>query len=292
MPMGGKGHGGVAFVLGGGGLLGAAEAGMLRALLEAGIVPDVVLGTSIGAINGAAVAADPTPRSVERLVEVWSGLSTAEVFGGSVLTQAATLFRSRTHLHGGSSLRKMMARHVPEGTLIEDLAVPFQCVAASIERACEHWFTSGGLLDAICASAAVPGLFPPVAIGGEHFFDGGLVNSIPIGRAFALGAQTVFVCQVGRIERPLEPPRTPWEVGLVAFEIARRHRFQSELRDLPAGVAVHVLPTGADQPRFSDWSNLRYRDLGRVGDRVDLAYRASAAYLAERDLGCRSTPPD
>jgi NTE family protein len=270
----------VAFVLGGGGILGAAEAGMLRALLDRGIAPDLVVGASVGAINGAAIAAEPTPDTAVRLAELWGGLSRADVFGSSILAQAATLFRSRTNLHPEATLRKLLARHIPEATRIEDLAVPFQCVAASIERAAEHWFTEGLLIDAVCASAAVPGLLPPVEIGGEHYFDGGLVNSIPVGRAVKLGARTVYVLHVGRIERKLEPPRTPWEVGLVAFEIARRHRFHSELASVPNGVDVHVLPTGAgNQPRYSDLSNFRYRDLGRIGDRIELAHQATLEYL-------------
>src|SRR5439155_920516 len=131
-----------AFVLGGGGLLGAHEVGMLRALADAGVRPDLVVGTSIGALNGVLVAADP-------------------------------------------------------------------------------------------AGGAVAGVRPPVEIDGKHYFDGGLVDSIPVGRAVALGASTVYVLQVGRIESALAVPRRPWEVGLVAFEIARRHRFHEEMSSLP-----------------------------------------------------------
>ena len=275
----------VGFVLGGGGVLGAAEAGMLRALLEAGVRPDLVVGTSVGAINAAAVAADPTVASTARLVEVWQRIAGAGVFGGPLWERAWTLLRTRTHLHGVQPLRALLSERLtgPTGAqlLIEDLPVRYQCVAASIERAAEHWFTEGPLIDAVLASAAVPGVLPPVAIGGEHYLDGGLVNSIPIGRAAALGARTIFVLQVGRIERALEPPRFPWEVALVAFEIARRHRFHSDLHTLAEGVTAYVLPTGVEtQPRYSDLSNLRYWDVGRIGDRVDQAYRASRDYLA------------
>src|SRR5690606_34769017 len=119
----------------------------------------------------------------------------------------------------------------------------------------------------------------PVAIDDEHFFDGGLVNSIPVGRAVALGATTVYVVQVGRIERPLTPPSRPWEVALVAFEIARRARFVEEMRTLPDHVTVHVLPSG--DPPAADLSQLRYRDFSRVTDRIATARRAAAAYLAE-----------
>ena len=91
-------------------------------------------------------------------------------------------------------------------------------------------------MPAVLASCAVPGLLPPVEVDGEHYFDGGLVDSIPVGRAVALGASTVYVLHVGRIERPLTVPRRPWEVGLVAFEIARRHRFHEEMSALPSSV--------------------------------------------------------
>jgi NTE family protein len=169
-------------------------------------------------------------------------------------------------------------------TLIEDLPVPFQCVAASIERAAEHWFTTGPLVDAVLASCAVPGVLPPVAVGGEHFLDGGLVNSIPVSRALALGAHRIYVLQVGRVERPLEVPRRPWEVATVAFEIARRHRFAHDMTNLPEDTTVHVLPTGAgDYGPRADLSSLRYRDFSRVGQRIDAAYEATLAYLSEHD---------
>lgn len=276
----------VAFVLGGGGLLGAHEVGMLQALLEAGIAPDLVVGTSVGAVNGAYVAADPTPAAVGRLVEVWTALQESEVFSGSLFGRISTLARSRTHLHDSRPLRQMLETGMPVAH-IEELTVPFQCVAASIQRAAGHWFTSGPVVPAVLASAAVPGLLPPVEIDGEHYIDGGIVDSIPVGRAVRLGARTVYVLQVGRIERPLTPPTRPWEVGLVAFEIARRHRFAEEMTALPPEVKVHVLPTGAETPpRYNDLqTQLRYRDFAKVISRIESAYEASAAYLAHADRG-------
>ena len=267
----------VAFVLGGGGVLGAGEVGMLRALLEAGIRPDLVVGTSVGALNGAFIAADPTVDTTVRLAELWRQMSAAGgVFSGSVAERVGRAVRSRTHLHGRGPLRQLLADNLPVER-IEDLAVPFQCVAASIERAAEHWFTEGSLSDAVMASAAVPGLLAPVQIGDEHFLDGGLVNSIPVSRAVELGARVVYVLQVGRIERPLTAPTRPWEVALVAFEIARRHRFASDMARLPDDVVVHVLPNGDDPPE--GLAALRYRDLRRVARRVERAPEATADYL-------------
>ena len=110
--------------------------------------------------------------------------------------RAAEVVRRRTSLHGNDELRRILRDRLPAQTF-EDLAVPFECVAASIERAREHWFNKGDLIEPVLASCALPGVFPPVQIGDEHFFDGGLVNSIPLDRAVALGADTVWVLHVG-----------------------------------------------------------------------------------------------
>ncbi len=265
-----------AFVLGGGGVLGAVEVGMLRALVEAGVTADLVVGTSVGAVNGAAFAADPTPAGVARLGELWQSLAGGDVFGGNLLTRARTVWQTGTALHSATPLTALLQGHLPER--FEDLAVPFQCVAACVERAAEHWFTAGPLAPAVVASCAVPGLLPPAQVDGEHFLDGGLVHSIPVGRAVELGADTVYVLQVGRIERPLTAPTRPWQVATVAFEVARRHRFAADLAGLPPGVTAHVLPTGDVAPSVRE--DLRYRDTRRVGIRVQAAYAATAAYLA------------
>jgi NTE family protein len=280
----------VAFVLGGGGVLGAHEVGMLRALAEAGVRPDLVLGTSVGALNGVFVAAHDDPAAaVPELAAVWREGAATEAFGGSLFGRVRTLARSGTHLHANEPLR-----HLLEGlpvARIEELALPFQCVAASIERAAAHWFIDGPIVPAVLASAAVPGLLPPVRVGDEHFFDGGLVHSIPIGRALELGARTVYVLHVGRIERPLQVPSRPWEVGLVAFEIARRHRFAEDMAAVPPGVTVHVLPAGVDAQAGVDLSQLRYRDTSRVDEHIQRAYEASAAYLAGVSAGGSSLTP-
>jgi NTE family protein len=266
-----------AFVLGGGGLLGAHQVGMLRALAEAGITPDLVVGTSIGAINGSFVAAEPRDAAA-RLTRLWRSEALQVAFSENLWERAIRLARSGTHLHSIEPLRRMLGEVLPAGDFAE-LELPFQCVAASIERSSAHWFASGPIVPAVLASCAVPGLLPAVEVGGEHFFDGGLVDSIPVGRAVALGARTIYVLQVGRIERPLAAPRRPWEVALVAFEIARRHRFHEELAALPASVRVHVLPAGSDRSQ-PDLSQLRYRDRAKVAVSIERAYTASASYLA------------
>lgn len=254
---------------------------MLRALAERSITPDVVLGTSVGALNGAFFAADPTPAGIERLTELWSETNLAEMSVGTVFRRVSTLARTGTHLRSLSDVRQRLLEVLPVQR-VEELTVPFQCVAASIERAAEHWFDSGPLADVVLASCSVPGILPPVRIGDEHFIDGGIVNSIPVSRAVELGAKQVYVLQVGRLEQPLKPPRWPWEVGLVAFEVARRHRFAHDLTSLPEHVELHVMPTGGSfAPAYNDISGqLRVGRVARsVRRQIDSAYEASLQYL-------------
>ncbi len=268
-----------AFVLGGGGVLGAVEVGMLRALLERDIVPDLVLGTSVGALNGALVARDPSIAVIDRLVALWTAVGESrDVYPTQPLKTVRRAVSSGTHVFSSAPLQERLQEEFGDVTF-EELAVQFQVCAASIERAAEHWFTSGPVVPAIMASAAVPGLLPPAKVGDEHFLDGGIVNSIPVGRAAHLGASRIFVLQVGRIDRPLTAPKRPWEVARVSFEIARRHRFIRELAELPEGVVAHVLPAAGTSGR--DDSMFAFRDFSVVAAKMEATYEATRAYLED-----------
>ena len=269
----------VAFVLGGGGLRGSAEVGMVKALAEAGIEPDLVVGTSIGSINGAIIAAGPLNEMAARLESMWSELTSSGVLHEGVLSRAANFVRHRTHMHSNASMRKLVLDWLPVRRF-DELAVPFQCSAACVETSSEWWFDSGVLIDAILSSCAVPGLLPPVEVDGLHYIDGGVVNSIPISRALELGATTIYVLHVGNIDAPLRVPKNAWDVAFVAFEISRRHRFHRDMETLPEGVTIHVMPTGLDpHAKFNDTSKLRYNHSSAIKSGIERSYIESARYL-------------
>ncbi|ANH37729.1 NTE family protein RssA [Nocardioides dokdonensis FR1436] len=267
-----------AFVLGGGGALGAVEVGMLAALLERDVRPDLVLGTSVGALNGAFLAQSPDLEVIERLTALWRAVATNrnEVYGDRPLRSMRRAVATGTHVFSAKPLTTRLREELGD-VVFADLAVPFQVCAASIERAAEHWFDTGPVVDAVVASAAVPGLLPPARVGEEHFLDGGIVNSVPVARAHQLGAERIFVLQVGRYDRPLRPPRRPWEVARVSFEISRRHRMTRELAELPEHVEAHVLPArGTSDRDDSVRAGLDFRDVER---RIELTRVASGDYL-------------
>ncbi len=273
-------HGTTAFVLGGGGLRGAAEVGMLKALADLGVEPDVIVGASVGAFNGAIVASRPLDRAVQRLEMVWSSPQFRSLFSEGLLERGMNLLRHGTHVHSNQPLRDLIDHWAP-ASRIEDLGVRYQCVAARIETSSEAWFDRGPLADAVLASSAVPGLFPPMEIDGRHYLDGGVVNSIPISRAIDLGATEVYVLHVGNVDVPLHVPQHAWDVAMVSFEIARRHRFNRDLQTVPAGVTVRVLPTGLNRAdRFNDPRRLRYRSSSSIPEAIERAHKATTEYLA------------
>jgi NTE family protein len=240
---------------------------------------DVVVGRSIGDIIGAALAADPTPAVLDRLVNAWASPEAGAIYGDSWPKQLRRLARSGTHLNAVEPLSALLVGMLGEDATFEDLAVPLAVAAASIERAAETWFDAGPLLPAILASASVPGILPPTRIGDEHYVDGGIVNSIPLGEAVRRGGTTVYVLQVGRVEEPLAAPGKPSDVARISFEIARRHRFSREIADVPPGVTVHVLPSGG--PLKGDDRVGSYKRMEVTRERIDRAYRASTAFLSE-----------
>ncbi len=265
-----------AFVLGGARNLGAMQVGMLEALAAAGIVPDLVVGCSVGAVNGAAFARDPSVSGAAALEAVWTRLVRRDVWPVHPVRAPVQLLRRMPAVHGGAGLRRVLTDHLPES--FEELAVPFHCVAADLRTGAARWFHTGDLLRPVLASAALPGLLPPVEIDGELLIDGAAVDVVPVAKAVSLGARRLFVLQIKDLDAALPPPRRPAEVLLRAFAISRNARFVADLAALPADVEVHVLPV-------VDWPRIRYDGFRRTPELVALARASTAAHLAAEDLG-------
>lgn len=264
-------------MLSGGGNLGALQIGMLRALTERGVVPDLVVGCSVGAINGAALARDPTPAGVDRLVQLWRELDGADLMPSGWLPNAIGLARRGEALHDNTGLRRSLENVLGDSTF-EHLAVPFQCVATDVASVTERWFSSGPLVDPILASAALPAVYPAVEIDGVRYLDGAIVDDVPMRRAVELGATTLYVLQVGSYSRPRPEPRRPLDVAVQSYWIARHHRFKRELAALPPGVTAHVLPTG-------ETPAMRYNDFTRSAELIAQAHAATVDFLDRLERG-------
>ena len=244
---------------------------MLRALAERDIRADMVLGCSVGSLNGAVYAADPTPAGMARLESLWRGLEGDEIMPTGWLPTSVQLARKGASLHGNDGLKATIDRILFRETF-EELALPFQCVATSIEPVGERWFSSGPVKQAILASAALPAVFPVVEIDGVPYFDGAVVNDVPVSRAVELGARTIYVLHVGNLDRPWVEPKRPIDVAIQAYWIARKHRLTRDLAALPPHVDLVMLPRGEPtEPRFDDFS--------RTEELINQAYGATSAHL-------------
>lgn len=186
-----------AFVLSGGSSLGAIQVGMLRALYERGIAPDLIVATSAGALNGAYIASRPaTPETIEGLAKVWSQARMLSVFPPNPVTALLGLVGQRNHLVPNLGLKRMIARYV-EFERIEDAPIPFEVITTDLRTGLELELTEGSARDALLAAAAFPGLFPIVEHGECRLVDGAVADNTPIDDAVEHGATTVYVLPTG-----------------------------------------------------------------------------------------------
>ncbi len=258
-----------AFVLAGGGNQAVCQVGMLKALLERDIVPDVLVGTSAGACNASVIAATPNLAGVERLVDTWESLRGDEVFPGGRLSRAWNLLTRDDHLFDNDGLRSLISRSDTPKTF-EELHVPLRVVACDLDTGEEVVFAAGPLEPALLASTALPGLFPPIRYDGRVLVDGAVVDTVPLSHALAGPIDRVYVLNIAGelLNRSL---RSPIDVAIRAFAISRKQRFELELRSVPESIEVVVLSGPIDNREVTDFS-----DPGRL---IDQAYE-----LAERSL--------
>lgn len=236
-----RARGQLAFVLSGGGSLGAVEVGMLRGLVEAGITPDLVVGASVGAINGAFFAADPTLEGVERLEAIWLGLRRQDVFPLDWWSLLLGGLGRQSHLLSPNPLAGLLRRHLPID-LLETAAVPLCIVATDVHHGTEVHLRTGPAIPALLASTAIPGLFPPVEVDSQVLMDGAVANHTPVSAAIALGATRIvvlpsgFPCAMGRA------PHTPVGIALHALNVLTSRQLAQDALRYQARAHIAVIP--------------------------------------------------
>ncbi|MEA2476616.1 MAG: hypothetical protein QOC87_815, partial [Actinomycetota bacterium] len=235
-------HDRVAFVFSGGGPLAAMQVGAARALLERGIKPDLVVGTSAGALNATFTAFHPTVEGSRDLERVWSGLTDQEMFpGGRFKASWARMVVRGNRVFENSGLKKVIEHNLP-GARFEDSQIPLAIVATELETGNEKLFTSGGLLQPLLASAALPSVFPPITIDGTVYIDGGVANNVPIAPAVALGAKTLYVMDATSHSHQRRPLERPMDYLLHAFTLARSQRLGIDLAAFSEKVRIEMVP--------------------------------------------------
>lgn len=260
-----------AIVLSGGGNLGAGQVGALLALLERGIEPDLLVGTSAGAINAAYLAGDPSLDGARRLAELWTSVRTRDVFRLPLKP-----WHLLSHLRGDSLYHSDGLRRILEDFLtyasIEGATVPLRIVATDFETGGAVAFHSGSIVDAVLASSALPGLFPPVDIAGRLYVDGGIADNVPISPAVGAGAKVIYVVRTG-FDCPMNGRRLrAMDVLWRSIGLLLNRALTDDIRRFRRAARIVVLPSPCVAPT-PIWNLSRSRAL--IAD----AYRMAGEFL-------------
>jgi NTE family protein len=241
----------VALVLSGGAGLGAIQVGMLRAVYERGIEPDLIVATSAGAINGAFIAnREQTADTADDLAAIWRHVSRGQIFPIKPLSGLLGFLGTRAHLVPDSGLRRLLAEHL-DAELLEDLPIPLHVVAVDVITGEELLLSAGPLLEAVIASAAVPAVLPPVQWQDRQLMDGGVANNTPISHAIELGAREIYVLPTGHACALETPPGSALGMALHALSLLTHsrliadielHRHDAKLIVMPPPCPLAVAP--------------------------------------------------
>ncbi|GAS90939.1 patatin-like phospholipase family protein [Mycolicibacterium brisbanense] len=230
-----------AFVLSGGGSLGSVQVGMLLGLAEAGVRPDMIVGTSVGALNGGWIASRSDVAGIEKLADLWRSLTREKVFPTNLVHGFLGFVGQRRSLVPDSGLRRLLVENL-QFTRLEQAPIPLHVVATEVLSGEDILLSSGNAVDAIAASAAIPAVLPPVRIDGHDLVDGGVVNNTPLSHAIALGATTVWVLPTGFACALPRPPRGTLAMALHAMSLAINQRLAADIDRFESSVDIRVVP--------------------------------------------------
>lgn len=228
-----------AIVLSGGGAKGACQVGMLAALIEAQVHIDHVVGVSVGALNGALFALDPSIDSIVRLDKLWRTLGGEDLFPQGLGVKWRYLKR-RSAVFAAEPLKAL----IEENLAISDISntqIPLHVLATNYRDGTERWFTEGDPREVLYASAALPGTLPPLIRNGETLIDGGIVNDVPISKALELGAKRIFVLLCGTTSAALPPAKRPLEAIMRSFTLTKLAKLKNDLASVPDDVDLILL---------------------------------------------------
>jgi NTE family protein len=261
-----------AFVFGGGAGLGAVEVGMLYALTERGIRPDLVIGTSAGALNAAYIAGHGSGSSaLDDLAAIWRNLRRQDVFAFDPLRHLLAVTGIRPSLCSDRNLRRLIETHLPYREL-EEAAIPVHLVATDLLTGREALLSTGEAVSAVLASAAVPGVLPAVQREGLNLVDGGIADDAALSQAVALGADDVWVLPAGYACALQRAPTSALATAVQALTLLTHQRLLFEVAHFSARVDLHVLPPLCPV-------SVSPIDFSRAEELIERAYRATQDWI-------------
>jgi NTE family protein len=257
------------FVLSGGGNLGAVQVGMLQRLLGAGIRPDAVFGSSVGALNAAALALDPTVGRADELAEIWQRVTVRDVFAGDRRLGMVRVLFGQGALHSPRGLEALIGRFFAPDDLART-AIPVHVSTTDLSSGVSRWWRAGDPLPILLASCAIPVVFPPVELEGALHVDGALVEPVGLRRAAALSSGPIIVLDTGATSMPLGPVDNVAATISSAIRAGRMARLADD-RGTVDPDRVHWIEV--DCPRVA------YDDFTRTDELLELGREAADRFL-------------
>lgn len=260
-----------AVVLSGGANLGAVHVGMLRALVEHGVTPDLIVGTSVGAVNGGYVASRWDRDGIDGLDALWTGLRRQDIFPTRLLGGFLGFIGRTDHMIPNDGLRGLVERQLDFARL-GDSPIALHVVATNLLTGLDRRFSTGDAVDAILASAAIPAIFPPITIDGIPYIDGGVVNNTPISHAVELGASDVWVLPAGTACGLEAAPTSSLAMALQALSLLINRRLQRDITALADRCNLRVFPPLCPV-------TVSPTDFGKARELIDRSYRQSVEWI-------------
>jgi len=256
MWFGRNGHSeGPTLVLSGGGAMGALQAGVLQVLVRRGFQPSMIVGTSVGALNGAFLAFHPGEGGADALAEVWRGLERERFIKIHPVRVALRIATRRRYLVKSDFLVGLVAEHA----VVDDFSatvVPLYITATNLDTGCKHVFSEGSVSQAVLASTAIPGVFDPVLIDGQSFIDGGVTSNLDLATAVELGSREILAIDLSHcFEQPR--PANVMDVITRTVDIVMRDRVARDISHLGDRTRIALLqPRIEHGPRIGDLSHV------------------------------------
>jgi NTE family protein len=270
-----------AFVFAGGGSFGAIQVGMMDSLARHDITADMVVGSSVGALNGAFYASDPTVDGVERLANIWRGLRRQDVFPFTWRTLLSFLWR-RDFLISHDGVRKLVDDHIPYRNL-EEARLPVHIVTTDIVTGDSVVFSKGPAAEAIVASTAIPGAFAPVHYGDRYLADGAISSNTPVRLAVKQGARRLIILPTGHACANESPPVGALANALHALTLLIARQMVSELENIGPDIEYFVVPP------LCPLVGSPY-DFSRTAEHIERARLNTDEWLAKGGLERRAIP--
>jgi NTE family protein len=282
----------LAFVLSGAGNRGPLEVGALRALVEAGHQPDILVGTSAGAINAAYLAAwGVSLETIDTMADLWRSVTTEIIYPQNAIQVAWRLRGREASLFTSDGLRQLIEDSIPpDVSTFADLSMPLYVTATDLQR--QKLFIFGDderapLTDAVLASASVPCIHPPVTYEQLQLVDGGALANVPSSIAMDKGATTLYVVNAGYGGGQLRAAQSVLEVFSLTLSSMMS---QSMLQDLDR--AAKDDDVDLYHIHLGDFGNLSFRDFSKTDEMIEAGYRRTKAFLASPAPAFLPAPKD